>query len=104
MLDAAPLPVSATFHPATQIAVVTFDKPLVNGFSNALDWLLYYQLEVAPTAANATVLGNTVTVHRSDLLMTTEEPDRIKFFGTQHDLFGTNGLEVQPFQIPYTVI
>lgn len=104
VLNEAPLPVSATFNPITDFATVTFDKALVNGVSDANDWRVYYNLLYSPTGANATVLGNVVTFQRTIFLLPTGQPDTIQFVGSQHDLFGVNGLEVQPFQIPYTVI
>lgn len=104
MSNDAPLPLSATYNPLTVTAEVTFDRPLQPGLSSANNWRVYYNLQVAPADNDATILGNTVTFTKSLFDVPAGLPDAIDFSNTVHDLIGLNGMEVQAFTIPYTVI
>lgn len=104
MPDAAPIPISALYDPVTFLCQITFNQPLQAGISAQGNWTINYNLFTAPAQAGATILGNTVTYLKSGFDMPTGLPNRAIFSDTVHDLFGANGLPVQAFSTPYTIV
>lgn len=104
MPKSAPVPISATFELLTGSCIITFDQPLLPGPSNIANYLIYYNLMVAPPQANAVVAGNTVRLLKSGFDVPDGRPNQFTFSDIVHDLFGLNGMPVAPFAQPFTVI
>lgn len=107
--DVPPVPVSALYTTSTDVATITFDKPLQAGAVSVVNWNGIADFGLVRDFSGNGVVGASAAGSVVTCGMTrggiTSGPNEINYAGSPADVIGANGLPVLPFTgFPLTVV